>query len=351
MDPTLSTPQTIDPNASLVRAEIRVTSRPNCFVCGAEGDALYERLEDNLFSAPGVWTLKRCRAERCGVIWLDPMPVPEDLSQAYRDYYTHGNDPGRSLVFKASKALYRVLVDVFLSSGGIPAERKRATMMYVGDRPPGTILDIGCGHGVFLSLMAKRGWTVKGVDFDEAAVNAARRLHGIDVRVGTADVFIDSGETFDVVTASHVVEHVPDPIEFLTQCRRLLKPGGCFVLRTPNVDSIGHRRYGRNWRGLEPPRHLHLFTINALERCGRVAGFSGIHSFTTSVGAEGILLASHFLETEGSFRPMHLSRGSALKSKFLGPLFALRGKVAWWFDQSSGEEICAVLTNGSSATK
>jgi SAM-dependent methyltransferase len=348
MDPTLSTP---DPKPSLVRAEIRVASKPNCFVCGGEGDALYEGLEDNLFSAPGEWTLKRCRAERCGVLWLDPMPVPEDLPQAYRDYYTHGNDPGKSLVFKVSKALYRVIVDVILSSGGIPAERRRAALMYVGQRQPGTILDVGCGHGVFLSLMAKRGWAVKGVDFDEAAVSAARRLYGIDVRVGTVDVFVENAETFDVVTASHVIEHVPNPIEFLTKCRRLLKPGGCFVLRTPNVDSIGHRRYGRYWRGLEPPRHLHLFTVNALERCGRIAGFSGIDSFTTSVAAEGILLASHFLETEGAFRPIHLSKMSALKSKILGPLFALRGKVAWWFDHSSGEEICTVLTNGSSATK
>jgi hypothetical protein len=94
-----------------------------------------------------------------------------------------------------------------------------------------------------------------------------------------------------------------------------------------------------------------LFTSAALERCASLAGFSRVNCFTTSVGAEGILLASHFLEAEGSFRPSELTNASAMKSKLLGPLFALRGKFAWWFDRNSGEEICSVLTNGTPATK
>jgi SAM-dependent methyltransferase len=311
---------------------------------------LYEGLQDNLFSAPGTWSLKKCRSERCGVVWLDPMPAADDLFQAYRDYYTHGNDSARSPLFKFAKSLYRLAVDSFLLIAGVPIERKRAELMFLGDRSPGTILDIGCGQGTFLAVMAKRGWSVMGVDFDIEAVAAARRLHGIDVRVGTVNTVVDSGNKFDVVTASHVIEHVPDPLEFLMQCRELLRPGGCVVLRTPNVDSLGHRRYGRSWRGLESPRHLHLFTVGALEACGKRAGFADTLCFTSSVGAEGILLASHFLEKRGEFRPSKLSNRDAVESKLLGPLFALRGKMAWLLDRSSGEEICAVLTNGKSAT-
>jgi 2-polyprenyl-3-methyl-5-hydroxy-6-metoxy-1,4-benzoquinol methylase len=311
---------------------------------------LYDGLQDNLFSAPGTWSLKKCRSERCGVVWLDPMPAADELFRAYRDYYTHGNESARSTLFKFTKGLYRLAVDGFLLIAGVPIERRRAALMFLGDRSPGTILDIGCGQGTFLAVMAKRGWSVAGVDFDIEAVAAARRLHGIDVRVGTVDTVVDTGSNFDVVTASHVIEHVPDPLEFLIQCRKLLRPGGCVVLRTPNVDSFGHRRYGRSWRGLESPRHLHLFTLAALEACGKSAGFADNLCFTSSVGAEGILLASHFLEKRGEFRPSKLSKRDAMESKLLGPLFALRGKMAWLQDRNSGEEICAVLTNGKSAT-
>jgi SAM-dependent methyltransferase len=138
------------------------------------------------------------------------MPLPEDLSAAYKDYYTHGEKLSRSAVFRSAKYLYRLLVDAFLMIGGIPMERKRAALMFIGDRTPGALLDVGCGQGNFLALMVKRGWSVMGVDFDADAVEAARKTHNLNVRVGTVDTMLDTGITFDVVTASHVIEHVPD---------------------------------------------------------------------------------------------------------------------------------------------
>lgn len=328
---------------------MRAEPRPRCLFCGSLGEVLYEELRDNLFSAPGTWSLRKCRTAGCGIVWLDPMPIDEDLFQAYLEYYTHGDGSKRSPVFRFAKSFYRLLVDGILLPAGIPTERKRAALMFLDDRLPGTILDIGCGQGTFLAAMAKRGWTVAGVDFDVAAVAAARALHGIDARVGTVDTVVESGKRFDIVTASHVIEHVSNPVEFLQQCRKLLLPGGRVVLRTPNVDSLGHRRYQRAWRGLEPPRHLHLFTVAALKACSSSAGFQYSRCSTTSVGAEGILLASHFLEKRGEFRPSKLSKWDTAVSKVLGPCFALKGKIAWLLDEDSGEEICAVLTNDNPA--
>jgi 2-polyprenyl-3-methyl-5-hydroxy-6-metoxy-1,4-benzoquinol methylase len=311
---------------------------------------LYEGLTDNLFSAPGTWTLKKCSELGCGTIWLDPMPIADDLSLAYIDYYTHGEHSSRSLKLEIAKRVYRSFVDIFLMLGNVTAERKRAALMFLGDQAPASLLDIGCGQGSFLGLMAKRGWAVMGVDFDAAAVEAAHRLYGVDVRVGTVDTMIATGIRFDVVTASHVIEHVPDPIAFLSKCRSLLRPGGRMILRTPNVDSIGHRRYRRHWRGLEPPRHLHLFTLAALKACALKAGFKRARCFTTSVGAEGIWIASHIAEKKGEFRPSKLTKVEQLEVKLLGPVLALRGKIAWLRDANSGEEICAELTNAASAT-
>lgn len=78
---------------------------------------------------------------------------------------------------------------------------------------------------------------------------------------------------FDVITLNHVIEHVSDPIELLRSCYRLLKLGGQLWLQTPNIDSLGSRRYGRHWRGLEPPRHLVLFDPVSLRSALHQAGF------------------------------------------------------------------------------
>lgn len=321
---------------------------PNCAACGAVGRQLYADLKDGLFTAPGVWSLVVCANDSCGLIWLDPMPLPEDLHLAYQEYYTHGDELAGPRAKRLAKCAYRLVVDAFLSMVGIPQERKRAQLMFIDDSRPLTLLDIGCGQGDFLAKMAKRGWSVAGVDFDPIAVQAARDRYGLDVCVGTVDSIIERGRKFDVVTISHVIEHVPEPVVFLSQCRRLLQPGGRVILKTPNVDSFGHRKYGRAWRGLEPPRHLHLFTVRALHACARQAGFVRTHCFTTSVGAEVIWTASHFLQRKSEFRFAALTTSEFVQSKFLAPLFALQGKFRWWLDRASGEEICAVLKNDSS---
>jgi hypothetical protein len=69
-----------------------------------------------------------------------------------------------------------------------------------------------------------------------------------------------------------VLEHLPNPLAALHSTFRILKPGGQVSIATPNLNSVGHRHFGRHWLHLDPPRHLVLFDAatlrNALERCG-----------------------------------------------------------------------------------
>jgi SAM-dependent methyltransferase len=333
----------------VLRPAMRTSPCPTCYSCGAPGVPLYRDLRDKLFGAAGTWSLSKCSAPGCGLLWLDPMPIAADLPLAYQTYYTHGEKP-TSALYGLGKSLFALVTDGFLSVGGIPAERKRARLMFLGGSPPGTLLDVGCGDGAFLAAMAKRGWQVTGIDFDPVAVEAARNVHGLDVHVATIESVVEGGASFDVVTASHVVEHVPNPVEFLSHCRRLLRPGGRMVLKTPNADSFGSRRYGRAWRGLEPPRHLHIFTLEALETSARKAGFASCNFFTTSVGAEHILVASRLLARKRTSGPHELSRLELLESRAVRPVMALRAKFAWLRDRSCGEEICAVLSNDCAET-
>lgn len=101
------------------------------------------------------------------------------------------------------------------------------------------ILDIGCGGGLLSEPMARLGATVVGADAAEGNLPVAR-LHAeqsdltIDYRHTTAEAMAAAGEQFDVVLNMEVVEHVADPLAFLSACQTLLKSGGLHICSTIN---------------------------------------------------------------------------------------------------------------------
>ncbi|MDD2742215.1 MAG: class I SAM-dependent methyltransferase [Rhodocyclaceae bacterium] len=145
----------------------------------------------------------------------------------------------------------------------------------------GRLLDVGCGNGNFLDFARRAGWQVRGLDFDPAAVAAARAKE-LDVLEGTIALLDGERECYDRITLSHLLEHVYDPWETLANCHRLLKPGGVLWLETPNMNSSGRRVFGQYWRGLEPPRHLHLFSRKCLRDKIASIGFSHIEDHFSS---------------------------------------------------------------------
>ncbi|RLJ52072.1 3-demethylubiquinone-9 3-methyltransferase [Litoreibacter meonggei] len=101
------------------------------------------------------------------------------------------------------------------------------------------ILDIGCGGGLLSEPMARLGADVVGADaaagnIPVAQVHATQSGLNIDYRHTTAEAMAEAGEQFDVVLNMEVVEHVADPLAYLTACRKLLKPGGLMVCSTIN---------------------------------------------------------------------------------------------------------------------
>lgn len=101
------------------------------------------------------------------------------------------------------------------------------------------ILDIGCGGGLLAEPMARLGADVVGADAAARNIPVAR-IHAeqsglkIDYRHTTAEDMAAAGEQFDVVLNMEVVEHVASPIDYLTACRKLLKPGGLHICSTLN---------------------------------------------------------------------------------------------------------------------
>jgi SAM-dependent methyltransferase len=253
----------------------------NCPLCHAPGDVLYRDLRDRLFHAPGQWTLKHCRA--CVIAWLDPMP--DDLARAYENYYTHHESPAPS----GSQRVYRRL----LRLTPLYRERERLNLMFLDNVPPGRLLEVGCGSGQRLAAFRARGWQTEGQEIDSRAPEG--------VHIGPLHELALPESSYDAVVMNHVIEHVPDPVALLGECRRLLKPGGAFVATTPNLDSHGHRRFGETWVALDPPRHLHLFTPGSLQAVAGRAGFAHAEVWTTGARAVSIALGSLALQRQGRY--------------------------------------------------
>lgn len=274
---------------------IRSASNPYCALCGSDGGFIHRQLKDQLFGADGSWNLKKCSNPLCRLVWLDPMPLPEDIGKAYQTYYTHSaSAPQETERAGTIKRVFRFLKQAYLADqfgyanrpGAaprifgklfylLPPRRLRANMeiRHLKFVPHGRLLDVGCGSGSWLGHMRSLGWQVEGLDFDAQAVNAAIG-RGLAVRLGGLEEQAFAANSFDVVTMSHVIEHVPNPVITLKECARILKPGGKLVLWTPNISSLGHRIFKQHWRGLEPPRHLHLFCPSSMQSLLRLGGFT-----------------------------------------------------------------------------
>jgi ubiquinone/menaquinone biosynthesis C-methylase UbiE len=280
--------------------EIRTYSCPKCYLCGHEGKLLYESLKDRLFGAPGEWNLKKCTNPECGLVWLDPMPLEEDIGKAYQNYYTHNIDYVQiSLVGRLLRTIYRAVKTIPSHLVGMRREEVQLESMYLSNVSPGRLLEIGFGSGQFLKKMQLCGWEVEGVDFDSKAVEGVKKRYGFNVHVGSLESIGYPDNSFDAITMSHVIEHVHDPVALLKECYRILKPTGYLVAVTPNINSWGHKKFEENWIHLDPPRHLHLFSDSTLRRCAIQAEVSNFSTLTTAAHSAHSFNASFDIQQFG----------------------------------------------------
>jgi 2-polyprenyl-3-methyl-5-hydroxy-6-metoxy-1,4-benzoquinol methylase len=150
--------------------------------------------------------------------------------------------------------------------------------------PRGSLLDVGCATGSFLSLAQAKGWECRGLEVSAFAAARAREQTGCEIFCGKLEeVPFDSG-SFDVITMWDLLEHLPDPLQGLEKARRLLKPNGLLLVNTPNENSLLRQVARFIYRGsgglitapvnhLYHSYHLHYFAAETLTVLFRRAGF------------------------------------------------------------------------------
>jgi ubiquinone/menaquinone biosynthesis C-methylase UbiE len=131
-----------------------------------------------------------------------------------------------------------------------------------GDR----VLDLGCGAGRFSALAAASGASTTGVDVAEAALKRARAAYpDLDFRLAPTDGPLPLDDnSFDLVWASEVIEHVADTAGWLSEARRVLAPGGRLLLTTPAHGRIRLLLHGIERYSEPQGDHLHLYTARSL---------------------------------------------------------------------------------------
>ncbi|MDX1931233.1 MAG: class I SAM-dependent methyltransferase [Capsulimonadales bacterium] len=229
-----------------------------CAVCGETATTHWRTAPDNLVGGNRTFTAVRC--VRCGLVRLSPRPDADTMGRAYAAS-TYARAEGDDRTVELGKRLDRFF----------EKQADRAVTAY-GSRPPGRLLDVGCGDGRFLDAMQQRGWRVEGLETDPVAAGLARRRTESVIHEAYLEDASIPAAGFEMVSLLHVLEHVPDPRETLTAAFRALKPDGMLLLALPNVASVEAELFGVVWYPLDLPRHYWGFTPHTLVRLAEECG-------------------------------------------------------------------------------
>ena len=189
----------------------------------------------------------------CGLIYVDKIKAEEDIKKHYsEDYFKpYLKDSGVHLKKRFKKRIKEIKKIKF----------------------PGNLFDVGAGAGFFLKLAADEGYKTYGVELSRWAAKYAKDNFDLDIFPGKLNDAGFSPGAFDVVTLWHVLEHVVDPKDFLSQVSSLLKSGGLLAVEVPNIGSIAAKLSGINWELMAPDEHFFYFNQFTLEKLLTDSGF------------------------------------------------------------------------------
>ena len=139
-------------------------------------------------------------------------------------------------------------------------------------------LDVGCGAGNLLAAASRAKWLAEGIEVSKPSIDFLQE-QGFQVFHGELEAAHFAENSFDVLTASEILEHVSRPFDLLEESLRVLRPGGLLWATTPHGRGVSARILGANWTCVSPPEHLQLFSIKGMKNLLKKAGFRKVQIF------------------------------------------------------------------------
>lgn len=189
---------------------------------------------------------------------------------------------------------------------------KRMAVVKRHFQSPGRVLDVGCAAGYFLEVMKENGWDVTGLEpSDSIRERAAEALGADNVRGGLLGQVDFGDQRFDLITMWDVIEHIPDPVAAVREVKKLLAPGGKFLIETQNIDSRAAKTLGPKWQHFKHFEHIYHFNAKTL---GDVLTRGGFKMVENSARLGGKYVSMGFIvERAGRLNPIMSTLLSPLK--------------------------------------
>jgi 2-polyprenyl-3-methyl-5-hydroxy-6-metoxy-1,4-benzoquinol methylase len=225
-----------------------------CLGCGGQELRLLYHLPEK-----GDAHIVVCNA--CDLVQLEELPNAEALHELYADGYFEGvgSDAGYEEYANQEKE--------YLATFDDDVNRIRDFVAH------GSVLDIGCGYGYFVRQALSAGFDAYGVDLSPDGIREAEKHVPGRVYRGTLDdVDALTDRQFDVIFASHLIEHIPEPKAFVEGLIPRLKDRGIVMFVTPNIESWLARVSGRRWVSFKIPEHVAYYTPATISHLLESAG-------------------------------------------------------------------------------
>lgn len=216
----------------------------------------------------------RLKYHDLGFLQVTEPPTNEELKDYYERTYYQTEQASYRKQYSDEEIKYRRLK---IAQKAAIVNRLRLS------RPPGTMLDVGCGEGFAMAWFREQGWTVQGIDYSSAGLKTFHPDLLPNTQIGDIFALLDEQSAletrYDLIWLSNVLEHVIDPVGLLTSLRRLLASGGVAVVTVPNDGNHYQEDLLKNgdiphrfWIAL--PDHLAYFTYESLKRVAQATGYS-----------------------------------------------------------------------------
>jgi len=232
-----------------------------CAICGSN------RFEPSLLCEGFSYV----RCVKCGLVQINPQPLRDEIKRRY------GEGSGQDyLAYElANEKAFLNLALLALNDAGFEKLEKEllSNDIDVYDINVVRVLDVGCATGSLLAFLRQRGWETTGVEINEIQAEYGKRERKLDIRKEPLEEIHFGGGYFNVVIASHLIEHLNDPASFVSEVYRILASGGRFFVTTPNISGFQARLFKGRWRSAIFD-HLYLFSVKTLTRLLKEKGFA-----------------------------------------------------------------------------